>query len=69
MANQMMHITYIKKAIAIHPKNTKHKDYLNTLTIKGKILTALEKYEKSIEIYNDIIELDKQYINFIRYRR
>ena len=51
--------TYIKKAIDLHPKkNTKHKDYLNTLTIKGKILTALEEYQKSLEIYKSIIELD-----------
>ena len=52
--------TYIKKAIDLHPKkNTKHKDYLNTLTIKGKIFTALEKYQESIEIYKSIIELDE----------
>ena len=52
--------TYIKKAIDLHPKkNTKHKDYLNTLTIKGKIFTALEKYQESIEIYKSILELDE----------
>lgn len=49
----------IEKAIAIHPrKNTNDRDYINTLTIKGKILTALKKYEESNKIYNDIIKLD-----------
>tara|TARA_B100001093_G_scaffold408394_1_gene397222 strand:+ start:960 stop:3896 length:2937 start_codon:yes stop_codon:yes gene_type:complete len=49
----------IEKALAIHPKkNTNDKDYLNTLTIKGKILTALKKYEESIKIYNNIIKVE-----------
>ena len=52
--------TNIEKALDIHPKrNTNDKDYLNSLTIKGKILTALKEYEKSIKTFNDIIKIDE----------
>jgi protein O-GlcNAc transferase len=49
----------IEKAINIHPKrNSNDKDYLNSLTIKGKILTALKEYKKSIMVFMDIIKID-----------
>ena len=50
----------IEKALDLHPKRTTNdKDYLNTLTIKAKILTALHEYKKSIKIYKDILKIDE----------
>ncbi len=49
----------IEEALRIHPeKGTANKDYLNTVVIKGTIYDALEKYDKAINVYKEVLQLD-----------